>query len=668
MGANRTLLAVIRQGVKFVLHYLPASAAAGCSKPIPQTEVDRLLELKVVRPLTIEEAARTNLWIPTFAVPKQNGKVRVITDLRSVNAAIYTPKFRQHSIQDALQLAARSQWLAAFDLKDYFFNVGVSPSSQRWLRTRLNGNPYQYQALPFGLSVSPYWTQRLSRPLTRYFLSRGLSIVWYVDDVLLGSHSEQSLNEQIQFFVETLTNLGLLINWDKSTPIPTRKLEYLGVVLDVGKKEVSLPEDKWRLLQAAISRAARSPTMAPRQLISLGGRIQYAAHGHLAFHGWGRVLMSAAGRMAAQARHLNKTSRSKAYNLATKVPSVARKTLQHLREVTRTANPVPLVSATTTPKLIVFTDASDEAWGVVIYRPSGRTNSELARAAPKVVFHKHLQCPSTRSQWRLPTQAARICTTSGMWTERQRRHHITVKEGWALNHGATMAAKLLSKNAEQNAVCMFLTDSIAARAAYRSGSAKPRLNWSVASGRSALAQVRAAAVLGWIPSEFNPADKPSRQPVAKKDKEDWQLLPSHFRSACRQLSIMPTVDLFATAANKLLPKFYANIPQPGAMGIDALAANWARLQETEVLWANPPFSLIQTCLEKIVREGLHPMAIVVPAWPGARWQGILQSISLKKVVIPPTSPVYLRHGVSRAPPPNWNTEVHLVHAPAAARA
>eukprot|EP01012_Entosiphon_sulcatum_P036188 TRINITY_DN4606_c0_g1_i4.p3 TRINITY_DN4606_c0_g1~~TRINITY_DN4606_c0_g1_i4.p3 ORF type:complete len:121 (+),score=8.26 TRINITY_DN4606_c0_g1_i4:945-1307(+) len=40
---------------------------------------------------------------------------------------------------------------------------------------------------------------------------------------------------------------------------------------------------------------------------------------------------------------------------------------------------------------------------------------------------------------------------------------------------------------------------------------------------------------------------------------------------------------------------------------------------------------------------------------------------MKKVVLPNTGPVYLQHGVSQAPPPNWDMEVHLVHAPTRSR-
>ena len=49
-------------------------------------------------------------------------------------------------------------------------------------------------ALPFRLASSPYWAHRLSKPILQWARAQKLTLVWYVDDVLILGKSAQEVH------------------------------------------------------------------------------------------------------------------------------------------------------------------------------------------------------------------------------------------------------------------------------------------------------------------------------------------------------------------------------------------------------------------------------------------------------------------------------------------
>jgi hypothetical protein len=89
-----------------------------------------------------------------------------------------------------------------------------------------------------------------------------------------------------------------------------------------------------------------------------------------------------------------------------------------------------------------------------------------------------------------------------------------------------------------------------------------------------------------------------------------------------------SLDLFATADNFLVPRFYSRFPEPLAEGIDALAQmDWGRSRcphcgalHRECVFAFPPRALLPAFVAKARTDGLRGIVIVPftppdPAWP-----------------------------------------------------
>lgn len=259
------------------------------------------------------------------------------------------------------------------------------------------------------------------------------------------------------------------------------------------------------------------------------------------------------------------------------------------------------------------------------------------------------------SYCRVPQHMSRVFITSGTWTEHQKQTmHITLKECFAATYGILSVLKIAKPKR-----LLLVVDSVAAQATVNRGSPVLRMNWSVQKAILEAGRTATQLSTAWVPSAKNPADGPSRAPL---EKEDWQLLPRLFKTACHRLRFHPTVDMFASETNRLLPAFFSRQPQPGARGIDALQHNWGVLQDQgERLWMNPPFSLLGIVLDKVESECSQPVLLVTPDWPTRSWWSRLQTMTRDKWQLPPAA-IYSRGGASRQPEeaPRWSTTVRLV--------
>jgi hypothetical protein len=106
---------------------------------------------------------------------------------------------------------------------------------------------------------------------------------------------------------------------------------------------------------------------------------------------------------------------------------------------------------------------------------------------------------------------------------------------------------------------------------------------------------------------------------------DYELRTEFFRKGTQDLSVHPTVDCFATSANRKCPRFFAPTPNAlsvGAAAIDGLRQPWSK----EALpYLHPPISLIPQVLQKIRKEKCTAV-MVVPFWPTHSWWTSMEAL------------------------------------------
>lgn len=211
---------------------------------------------------------------PISCVPKRNKKLRLIFDLRHLNGHINTPHFKYEDINYVLDIVEPNDKIITVDIKDGFFHVPVSKSSQRFLGFSFEGKTYKWCRLPFGLSVSPYFFCKTLRPIVNYLRSLGIRISVYVDDFILFA-DDHSINKQRDNLLDLLQKLGILVNIEKSDIVPTYSKEYIGYIISTDCDDgvyVKIPNRRITKLRHDISIVLKNKTVTARALARITGQ------------------------------------------------------------------------------------------------------------------------------------------------------------------------------------------------------------------------------------------------------------------------------------------------------------------------------------------------------------------------------------------------------------
>ena len=113
----------------------------------------------------------------------------------------------------------------------------------------------------------------------------------------------------------------------------------------------------------------------------------------------------------------------------------------------------------------------------------------------------------------------------------------------------------------------------------------------------------------------------------------------------------PTVDIFAKPGESQVPRFRG----PGGEVQDAFTESW---RGVGLLWANPPYSRLDECVQKILLDK-PTMVLVVPDWPWSTWWRDLQPTVSRSCFFPKASAVFQLHG-RKSQPTRWGVWAYLI--------
>ncbi len=192
-------------------------------KPKVEAEINRLLELGVISPVTC-----SNWATPIVPVVKKNGDVRICGDFKvTVNPALCVERYPIPRIEDLFASLAGGQRFTKLDLSNAYLQVPVTESSRKCLTITTSKGLFSYNRLPFGIASAPAIFQRAMDQILQ-----GLSNVHcYLDDILVtGSDDEQHL-KNVNAVLSRLDEFGLCVQREKCEFFKD-SLEYLGHIID----------------------------------------------------------------------------------------------------------------------------------------------------------------------------------------------------------------------------------------------------------------------------------------------------------------------------------------------------------------------------------------------------------------------------------------------------
>jgi hypothetical protein len=110
--------------------------------------------------------------LPSFAIPKKNGTIRVVTDLRTLNLNLKHPNqlFPIPNIGDMIHSMEGFTFASAFDLNMGYYHNKLDADAQHSCTIVFPwpmGN-YKYKHIPMGIKIAPEVFQNFMSKLVQY--------------------------------------------------------------------------------------------------------------------------------------------------------------------------------------------------------------------------------------------------------------------------------------------------------------------------------------------------------------------------------------------------------------------------------------------------------------------------------------------------------------------
>ena len=498
-----------------------------------------------------------------FLVPKKNGKLRPVINLKPLNRTLSCPSFKMETVAEVTSAVRTGDWATSLDLTDGYFHIPIAPWFRKYLRFVVNGKVFQFQALPFGLNTAPLVFTRMLRPLSVHLHSRGVLLHRYLDDLLIRSQSRDECLKWTQELLDLLYKLGLGVNLEKSDLIPSQDFVYIGVRFMTSKGVIVPPQDRVEKIRVAAQNLIHTK-IAPAQLwLSMIGLLSSAEK------------LVPLGRLRIRPIHF---CLRRQFSIG--VHSLSRPVMldfpaqQALRWWMKDSNVLAGQSLERfQPQVTLYTDASLSNWGAHSegFQASGAWTVDETQLSINclelLAVYRALQ--ASPPSWRdMPVMVATDNTTVVSYINCQ---------------GGTHSMNLMDLTYD----LFNLTEKLGL-------------------------QIRARH----IPGKLNrTADLLSRSHQIVNT--EWTLNPKVANMLWKVWG-RPHLDLMATSLTKQLPLYVSPYPDPQALAVDAMSCSWAGMDA----YIFPPWAMIGAVLNKALHQSCV-LTLIAPRWPNRAWFPLL---------------------------------------------
>ena len=402
---------------------------------------------------------------------------------------------------------------------------------------------------------------------------KGHLSVGYIDDSYLQRNTFVACQENVTNTVNIFQDLGFTIHPEKSILVLTRKLTFLGFILDSHFMRISLTAGKADSLKAAAQALLlrKSPTI--------------------------REVAEVIGKMVASF-------------LGVQLGPLYYRQLENDKIKALREN----YGNFDRPMVISGTARADLKWWI----NNIQTSYKPIRVAPPVM---ELKSDASHLGWGAVHGDK---STGGRWTDKEKLQHINVLELQA----AFFALKVFCKDITNAHVNVFSDNTTTVTYINNMGGnnslhcnalTQDMWLWCIDKG----IWLSAAHLPG---SQNIQADRASR---IFHDQTEWKLDQDIFHRITSHL-IKQEVDLFASRLNFQLDRYVSWKPDPWALAVDAFTLDWS----SYVFYAFPPFSVLGRVVQKI-QEDMAEGILLIPNWPTQPWFPKVMRLLVKEPLLLP---------------------------------
>ena len=413
-------------------------------------------------------------------------------------------------------------------------------------------------------------SDKIVRPIVVFLRQQGLRMAPFVDDFLF-LLKQFSATDNIDFAIDTFTDCGWKLNWEKCQLKPEAERVFVGFVISTKGSQpwIRVLTSKIKKLRRTIARTVNAETVTARQLARIIGQCVAMTKAVIP----GKLLLWNCYRALA-----NKKGWDSAITMSTEVV----KDLMWWHNALKAWNGAPLRQKSVDVQ--IETDAAKNGWGAVL---RNRQNLESYGLWQKSVAYSH-------SNYRELLAVLKAIQTF--------RHHIRGQHVQILSDNVTTVAYINRLGGSSGKMMKLMTTIWAWT---------NELNVTI-SGKFLAGKINVDA------------DRLSR----RDSPYDWMLNRQTFRMLDKVLG-PHTIDRFAAAHNTQTTRYNSLFLDPWTEAVDAMAQkNW----NVEMNFCNPPFWMLNKILTKIEKEEAEA-TVIAPMWTGQRWYQKLWKMSVKLPIL-----------------------------------
>ena len=167
--------------------------------------------------------------------------------------------------------------MAKMDLRSAFRQCPVHPSDWNLLGLQWRDAFYFDKCLPFGLRSAPLLFDNIGKAVEWIARRHGVThLMRYLDDFLtFGRPNTPECSHNISSLIRVCDTLHIPINFEKTTD-PSTRLEFLGILLDSVRLELSITVDRKQELITDLHSMLHRRTCKKRLLLQLIGKLSFA--------------------------------------------------------------------------------------------------------------------------------------------------------------------------------------------------------------------------------------------------------------------------------------------------------------------------------------------------------------------------------------------------------
>ena len=278
LGASPKVIRILREGYTLPFRFRPTLTRSPMviSKYVnPQRQallleaLTQLTNKNAVEPVTNQTSL--GFYNRLFLVPKPNNRWRPILDLSTLNTFLNTESFKMETPETIRTSLQAGEWVTSIDFKDAYFHIPIHSQSRKYMRFHIQGQSYQFKALPFGLSTAPMEFTVVAKEVKLMALRQGIRIHQYLDDWLVRASTLHTCLQHTQTLVTLCQELGWLVNKEKSELTPKQVFNFVGYQFDLKEGKVRPTEERWQALTDKIRSMMSDPVCPVWKFMSLIG-------------------------------------------------------------------------------------------------------------------------------------------------------------------------------------------------------------------------------------------------------------------------------------------------------------------------------------------------------------------------------------------------------------